>query len=683
MESIKLDLIPGKKMPSLHASQYDDGRDYHIDLTENRVPYVLDGTETISLTVRKCDNTLVTMDIANTFADKSYIEFRTTEQMNACAGFNYGEITIEKNGTQISSLNFYLQVEGAPDEGGIQSQSEINNLARQVHDIVVEELEDNGASETGYDNSESGLDATNVQDAIDEVNTKIENIPSVDAYTKEQSDQKFATISSIPTKTSQLQNDSGFTQIDDNTESASKTYSSEKIESVVGGVQTSVNKVIEGLSDYGILQIGSIQNIYNKATNTANAYWIVASDTNKARVYPYTGWNYTELYELVEGAEYTYSGLNNLGSSPVASFFDGNRDAIVGGYFHAQTGTHTVEVPTGAKYISFSIKNADIDTFELIQTTGGSRITERVEVLESKISRSVLYDTPTPEDHDLCIVGNYGLAYSDLQNWRWAKNDALAVGVQAYSTLKFSNGETLNSFNGDTVYQIQSVTKLLSCLVAAMYIPNLSDTVTVIASDIGSETGLTIVQEGDVITYEDLLYAALLKSDNNAANALRRPIGYIIDDTAQTTAQAKIAFYNEMQNVANTIGMTNTDCDAARISAAAGVKSTANDLCKLVKYVYENNAIIRGIWGQLSHTITVTGSNPRTWTVNSTTTPEARAILPEFVGGKTGSGSVYYYYAFCWKDSNNNYYATALLEGVIAKGNRFKDSRIVIDNALT
>ena len=199
METIKLDLIPGKKMPSLHASQYDDGRDYHIDLTENRAPYTLDGTETISLTVRKCDNTLVTMDIANTFADKSYIEFRTTEQMNACAGFNYGEITIEKNGTQISSLNFYLQVEGAPDEGGIQSQSEINNLKRQVHDFVVEELEDNGASETGYDNTESGLEATNVQDAIDEVNTKIDNIPAVDAYTKEQSDEKFATKTALQT----------------------------------------------------------------------------------------------------------------------------------------------------------------------------------------------------------------------------------------------------------------------------------------------------------------------------------------------------------------------------------------------------------------------------------------------------------------------------------------------------
>ena len=300
METIKLDLIPGKKMPSLHASQYDDGRDYHIDLTENRVPYTLDGTETISLTVRKCDNTLVTMDIANTFADKSYIEFRTTEQMNACAGFNYGEITIEKNGTQISSLNFYLQVEGAPDEGGITSQSEINNLARQVHDIVVEELEDNGAEETGYDNTESGLEATNVQAAIDEVNTKIENIPSVDAYTKEQSDsfladeydatQTYAVgdyrihegglyvcntaistaedwnashwtltdvgsaleaiTSNIPTKTSQLQNDSGFTQIDDSEASASKTYSSEKIEEVVDSAFRTVVTVSGSVANF-------------------------------------------------------------------------------------------------------------------------------------------------------------------------------------------------------------------------------------------------------------------------------------------------------------------------------------------------------------------------------------------------------------------------------------------------
>lgn len=53
------------------------------------------------------------------------------------------------------------------------------------------------AEQSSYDNTESGLEATNVQDAIDEVNTKIENIPSVDAYTKEESDQKFATKTAL------------------------------------------------------------------------------------------------------------------------------------------------------------------------------------------------------------------------------------------------------------------------------------------------------------------------------------------------------------------------------------------------------------------------------------------------------------------------------------------------------
>ena len=55
------------------------------------------------------------------------------------------------------------------------------------------------AEQSSYDNTESGLEATNVQDAIDEVNTKIENIPSVDAYTKQESDQKYATKTALQT----------------------------------------------------------------------------------------------------------------------------------------------------------------------------------------------------------------------------------------------------------------------------------------------------------------------------------------------------------------------------------------------------------------------------------------------------------------------------------------------------
>ena len=224
METIKLDLIPGKKMPSLHASQYDDGRDYHIDLTENRVPYTLDGTETISLTVRKCDNTLVTMDIANTFADKSYIEFRTTEQMNACAGFNYGEITIEKNGTQISSLNFYLQVEGAPDEGGV-SESEINNLNRQITDEVDRILPDM------VDEVAEPIVERLVPPKVEELAPPIIEriVPTVigdNYYTKEQTDENFYDKEEVDTKLSGKVGTTEFSELQEtvNTMNSQKIY---------------------------------------------------------------------------------------------------------------------------------------------------------------------------------------------------------------------------------------------------------------------------------------------------------------------------------------------------------------------------------------------------------------------------------------------------------------------------
>lgn len=198
IQQITLDLIPNGEMPILYASQYDAGRSFRANIVERKIPYNLEGTELISLTVRKGDGNLVTMDIANTFANKSYIDFLSTEQMTAIAGSNFGELHLESNGESIGTLNFYLLVEPAADEGGV-SESEINNLKRQVHDAVVEELEDHGAEDTGYDNTESGLEATNVQDAIDEVNTKIDNIPAVDAYTKEQSDEKYATNSELDT----------------------------------------------------------------------------------------------------------------------------------------------------------------------------------------------------------------------------------------------------------------------------------------------------------------------------------------------------------------------------------------------------------------------------------------------------------------------------------------------------
>ena len=128
MEKIKLDLIPSGKMPSLHASQYDDGREHGIDLFENGVAYKLDGTETLTINERKGDDCICSLDIENTFTGSNHIVFASTEQMCAVWGNNICELVIAKGEKTIGTLNFILEVEPSPTENGIESESEIKNL---------------------------------------------------------------------------------------------------------------------------------------------------------------------------------------------------------------------------------------------------------------------------------------------------------------------------------------------------------------------------------------------------------------------------------------------------------------------------------------------------------------------------------------------------------------------------
>lgn len=140
MEQINLNLIPGRTMPVAHASQYDVGRTIRFNLFEGDTIYTLDGTETVNVNVRKTDGNVVTEELTVT-ASASYVEVVTTEQMTACSGSNLAEIQIIKGSDTIGTLNFILEVEEDPMEGGIQSESEINNLRAQVDQIVSEQYD--------------------------------------------------------------------------------------------------------------------------------------------------------------------------------------------------------------------------------------------------------------------------------------------------------------------------------------------------------------------------------------------------------------------------------------------------------------------------------------------------------------------------------------------------------------
>ena len=140
MEIINLDMVPGKKSPVCHASQYDDGRVIRFNLYDSGLPYTLDGTETITFEVRKPDGNIVTSTLTNT--SDSYVDVVTTEQMTAVKGANLCEVRVEKGATNIGSVNVIMAVEMDPTDGGIASASEIDNLRSQISGMVAEEVAD-------------------------------------------------------------------------------------------------------------------------------------------------------------------------------------------------------------------------------------------------------------------------------------------------------------------------------------------------------------------------------------------------------------------------------------------------------------------------------------------------------------------------------------------------------------
>ena len=182
MESFNLNIIPGKDRPVCHASQYDIGRTIHVNLFEGFNVFTLDGTEVISISVRKPDGNVVTESVTNT--SDSYVEFVTTEQMTACSGSNLCELKLEKGADVIGTMNFILEVEQDPLDGGVQSDTNIHNLQTQVADLVAIEVADQyDSADVIFDNTPTAghgvgyaVTSEGVKNAIDAAVGTVEDI---------------------------------------------------------------------------------------------------------------------------------------------------------------------------------------------------------------------------------------------------------------------------------------------------------------------------------------------------------------------------------------------------------------------------------------------------------------------------------------------------------------------------
>ncbi len=163
MEIIKLNLIPSGVNPTCHCSQYDNGRVIRIELFDGLTPYVLQSGDTVTLNVRKPDNTIVTGTVSTTQGN-NYVDIVTTEQICAVVGYNLCDLTITNGETVIGTLNFIMAVERDVLADGIPSQSVIEDLDA----LVAEAVGDNYYTKTEVDTALSEkADASAVATALD------------------------------------------------------------------------------------------------------------------------------------------------------------------------------------------------------------------------------------------------------------------------------------------------------------------------------------------------------------------------------------------------------------------------------------------------------------------------------------------------------------------------------------
>lgn len=166
---------------------------------------------------------------------------------------------------------------------------------------------------------------------------------------------------------------------------------------------------------------------------------------------------------------------------------------------------------------------------------------------------------------------------------------------------------------------VASISKIMTAIVAIEN-KDIKDKVTV-GSEIEKAYGSGIyIQQGEILTLEDLLYGLLLRSGNDAALSIANYVGGSVDQ-----------FVALMNQKAKDLGMKNSVFhNPSGLDQEDGNFSTAYDMAILTSYAYKNE-IFRKIIGTKSYKLT-TNKNTYLWT-------NKHKLLKSYkyaTGGKTG-----------------------------------------------
>ena len=151
-----------------------------------------------------------------------------------------------------------------------------------------------------------------------------------------------------------------------------------------------------------------------------------------------------------------------------------------------------------------------------------------------------------------------------------------AVSAEKAIVLDAGTGRVLFERNADQRSLIASTTKIMTALVVCEQC-NVLDRVRIPKEAVGIEGSSMYLQEGEVLTVQELLYGLMLRSGNDAAVALAIYCGGTVEGFAQL-----------MNDEAARIGLDNTHFVNPHGLDAPEHYSTARDLALLAAYAMEN-----------------------------------------------------------------------------------------------
>jgi len=193
-------------------------------------------------------------------------------------------------------------------------------------------------------------------------------------------------------------------------------------------------------------------------------------------------------------------------------------------------------------------------------------------------------------------------------------SSAFAADAAAYAISDSTTGFILEESNGAKKLQIASLTKIATAMVVLDWsasrgpggadlagLANIPDSALPIAA-----SGGVGFEPGDSCSLRDLLYAALMQSDNVAAATLADHVGRTMGGG---TASPTVTFVAQMNALARKLGMTHTRFinphGLDRLESTLPY-STAEDLSKLTAYAMANSAF-RFYVSQKERKITILG----------------------------------------------------------------------------